>query len=345
MLPSTTIGAPIVVTILVRSEGVAQRARHRRVVVLTRRSTGGENLSRKSLRLDGPAAAGGEAGLAGDAQHREGAVGFVAMHADDRDVDDGGNLLGNGGEEVVRARALRDQRRDPSQPRLLVGEPRERVARLRVGQSRRDQLREAGQLPLRPRRERAAERCERDRTPQLAVDDDRARESRAYPKRAHDLGHPCGLRVVRVEPSRAHGPANRGDNVARFHLDARAGGMRPAVHAHHGRRSIPLEPDDCRDVGTEQPADLVADGREDLDGRDALRHERRDAAQRVHFVVGGMHLGDKLRHLHLEFIPKPSHRSALPGNTPLRVPPRTAARITANRKMAASVSWPCRAWR
>jgi Transcription factor WhiB len=36
--------------------------------------------------------------------------------------------------------------------------------------------------------------------------------------------------------------------------------------------------------------------------------------------------------------PEAGHRSALPGNTPLRVPPRTAARITASRKMASSVS-------
>jgi hypothetical protein len=170
---------------------------------------------------------GGYHGRFGELEAADGGDLGTEEGSDDRDVDDGGNLLGDSGEEVVRARALRDQRRDPVQPRLLVGEPRERVARLRVGQSRRDQLREAGQLPLRPRRERAAERCERDRTPQLTVDDDRARESRADPERAHDLGHPRGLRVVRVEPSRARGPANRGDNVARFQLDARRAMIAP----------------------------------------------------------------------------------------------------------------------
>jgi hypothetical protein len=77
--------------------------------------------------------------------------------------------------------------------------------------------------------------------------------------------------------------------------------MRPAVYAHRGRRSVPLKPDDGRDIGTEQPADFDADGGEDLSGGHAPRYQRRDTAQRVQFVVGGMQLAVALGHLHLEF--------------------------------------------
>ena len=98
-------------------------ARHRRVVVLPGWATGSEDHSRQPLVLDRPATADGEGRLAGDPQHGERPVGLIATHADDRNADDGCDLVRNGGKELVGARTLGDERRHSAQGGLFFREP------------------------------------------------------------------------------------------------------------------------------------------------------------------------------------------------------------------------------
>src|SRR4051812_44240691 len=88
---------------------------------------------------------------------------------------------------------------DAPQGRLLVRERLDLPARMSVGDRGRHQLREVGDPALHAGRERAISPAHRDRAPELALDDDRARERGTGSFLPDDLGHARGRRVVRVE--------------------------------------------------------------------------------------------------------------------------------------------------
>jgi hypothetical protein len=97
---------------------------------------------------------------------------LVAHHPDLLGAEQPLDLLRDGGEDVSRRHFACDQRRHPPQRRLLAREPLEVLARLGVRDRGREQVREVGQQPLRPRRERMMERGDRHGAPHLAADDD-----------------------------------------------------------------------------------------------------------------------------------------------------------------------------
>jgi hypothetical protein len=72
--------------------------------------------------------------LARDREDRHGrALVVIAADRGIREVQDLGNLLGDGREHVGRRRSLRNQRRHPPQRRLLLGKPPRLTALLRAG--------------------------------------------------------------------------------------------------------------------------------------------------------------------------------------------------------------------
>ena len=74
--------------------------------------------------------------LADRADHGRRAVGLVARHLDEREVEQLRDLGGDGGEDVGRERALRDERRHAAQRRLLVGQPPELARAPACGRAR-----------------------------------------------------------------------------------------------------------------------------------------------------------------------------------------------------------------
>jgi hypothetical protein len=157
---------------------------------------------------------------------------------------------------------------------------RELSARLQVGDRGRHQLREVGEPALHAGRERALARAGRDHTPELALDDDRARKRGADPLRLDDLGHARGRRVVRVESSGPPAPVNLGDDEVRIQLGARAHRVPGGVGSHDGHRAVGLEAEHGGGVRSGERLDLVAHRTEESVRRHAPRDQRGHAPQR-----------------------------------------------------------------
>jgi hypothetical protein len=92
------------------------------------------------------------------ADDRDQAVRVVPAHHRVVDLQQLPDFLGNRGEHLLWRRSARNQGRHPAQRRLLLGEPAQLYARLRVGDRGRDQLGEPGQPGLDVRRQRLVAR-------------------------------------------------------------------------------------------------------------------------------------------------------------------------------------------
>ena len=99
------------------------------------------------------------------------------------------HLRGHGVEDGVGGRPFRDERRHPPERGLLLGEPFDLRARLRVGDGRRQQVAELREAPLGFRRQRLAlEPRDADHAPYAPVYQDGTADSRADPVLVAMLG-------------------------------------------------------------------------------------------------------------------------------------------------------------
>jgi len=161
---------------------------------------------------------------------------------------------------------------------------------LRVRDRGGEQLGELLQASLHTKRQKLVGGRNVHRTPQTALDNDRGRD------RADDTQATCGSRdgpagrrpVHRVDTGGTSGAVDLRRRHSGLELPSRPDpdieGLRDADE--DDRRPVAGEPEDHR-LRPEQASDLVADGREDLDGRHAARHQRGHPPQR------GLLLGDQ----------------------------------------------------
>ena len=112
------------------------------------------------------------------ADRSDGPVCLVARERGTVGADQCRHLRAHGFEHLCRWRARCNQRRHPPQRRLLLGEPRELVVRLAVGDRGRHQLGELREPILEHARAAARPATTPDRSPDRAVDDDRGAGSR-----------------------------------------------------------------------------------------------------------------------------------------------------------------------
>jgi hypothetical protein len=215
-------------------------------------------------------------------------VRLVPQHARERGVEQRADLRRDRAEQVRGRGLARDQRGDAAQRRLLVREPAQLRARLAVGHCGRDQLGEALEPRLGPLGQRRGARVDDHHAPQLAGDDDRARDRGSYAEPADLRGHlPRQLApVVHARGSQARSHA-AGERVLAADGQARPDAERLAIrrpggdHLLHIAGLVARHP---RDVGPEQPDGLLDHGGEDVAGRDLAGDERRDPPQRGLFV-------------------------------------------------------------
>ena len=159
----------------------------------------------------------------------------------------------------------------------------ELLARLGVGERLGDQLGEAGQPLLGALGERPARRPPgQHAAPQLAGDDDRCAHGGLEPQRAQGREDLAGM-VVGVQAGRAARPPDpRGDRVRRERdaIADRRLGRGAGAPAADDRALAFLEADHVRQIGAEQPPDLLGDRGEDPEAVGPARDERGDPAQR-----------------------------------------------------------------
>ena len=265
-----------------RPGGLADAAGHVGVVVDPGRAPGAPHLRREAWAVERPVRAGREGVLADCADHGRRAVGLVARHLHKREVEELRDLGGDRSKDVARERALRDERRHVAQRRLLVGQPSQLLARLRVGQRGRDELGEAGEPLLDAIGQRTAVGSRHHHAPQGAVDDDRRPGRRADPGRPHGVcERPLDLRVVVDARGRAGLLHACGDGRA-VERPSRADLERVLARApcpDDRRRTVGLVAQHVDVRETKSQAHLLGDGGEDVRRACPRGHDSRHAAQ------------------------------------------------------------------
>jgi hypothetical protein len=180
---------------------------------------------------------------------------------------------------------------------LFLGKPGEPAAALGVRDRRGDQLREVREPRFGPRWERLVglRRVDEERTPQPALDDDRAGQRRADPELIPDERGdvPRNASVVVDTDRLARSPDHRRQIVPVERPRAGDQRMCAAVVAflgprcHDGHRGVALVPSHAGKVRVEELPDLLHHRREQLGGRGSVCHQRCDAAQRRVLVRQG----------------------------------------------------------
>ena len=189
--------------------------------------------------------------------------------------EDAADLLRDGREHLGRWQPAGDQRGDPAQRGLLVGEPVEFVAAvlelgaaLGVRDRGRDEFGEVGYALFGVGREVLASRPGADRAPQPPLDHDRRRDPRPDSQPAEAVAVDVGHLAEVVEAGRVAGAQGDRQRQGRFECPAAPHrelvGVCGADAGHDGRCAVGVEADDGRGVGIEDVADLVRDGREHL---------------------------------------------------------------------------------
>jgi hypothetical protein len=107
-------------------------------------------------------------------------AGLVATHARVFDREQAPDLVGDRREYLLWRGPVRHQRRDPPQRGLLVSQPGEPGAALRIRDRHREQLRELGETCLGVRRQSrpVQRRTDGHHPPHVTVDDDRRADRR-----------------------------------------------------------------------------------------------------------------------------------------------------------------------
>ena len=186
---------------------------------------------------------------------------------------------------LLRRRSMRDQRRDPPQRRLFVGQPGEGSPALGVRDRGGEQLGERDEPFLHAVGYRATTGVDHHRAPDLAVHDDRGAGGRTEPglatgggDRAGDIGEvvdprrTTGLPNLKQERRSVQRPARTGlERMRKLAPGSDHGRRRPVwvVAAHHHHRHADDVPDLPHDRG------------EHVRRRRPAGHQRRDPPQRV----------------------------------------------------------------
>ena len=186
---------------------------------------------------------------------------------------------------------------------------RQLLARLRVRERLRHELRERADAVLVAGCERILHRRDDDRAPELAADDDRGPHAGPEAELVQPLGERARHHGVVVDALRPAAPVDLGrERLAvephpRADLDLRDARRAPA--ADHVGRPVVAVADHVRGLRPEEPPDLLGDGREHAPGIARARHEGRHAPQRLLLLQQHRRVGAAVPGPHAGHCPTP----------------------------------------
>jgi hypothetical protein len=159
--------------------------RDRRVVVDSQRPARAQQRREKAgiVGREGPPPAEVRGELARGGDDRGGSIGLVADEPDEWHPEQPGDLGGDRGEHVARRDGPGDERRDAAERGLLRRESFQLVARLGIGDRRRDEFRERSDALLRARGYRLrSEGAAGHQSPDPSLDENRSPDRRPQPE-------------------------------------------------------------------------------------------------------------------------------------------------------------------
>ena len=231
--------------------------------------------------------AGSVAGRALAAHDRGLTIRLEAQDGRDVGVEERRDLLGYRGEDHVGRHSARHEQREPSQGGLLLGDPAQLVARLRVGDRGRDEPGKGLQTVLRPlRQSRLLRRGDGEHAPDPTLHADRGADRRPDAEVARDLHRGCVVAGgIAVHPHGLVGLVDeRGHVVPTKWQPGRPLHVAVPVPAPDDHSTAHFVAGDRRPLGVEQAAHLFGNRGEDRGARGSPGHESRDTLQRGLFL-------------------------------------------------------------
>ena len=212
---------------------------------------------------------------------------LVTGHSGEVSAEQPPDLRRDRREQLLRLRPERHQRRDPPQRRLLLGQPGELGAVLRVRDRRRQQVGEVGEARLGIRRQRLRFRrpgCHH--APEASFDDDGSASCGPNSCSLQGLRQRASGMRVAVDPGRPSRPKHQLRDTLTLQRQPRTNlefgrnlnGLAPP--RDYGCGSVGLVAKNSRSVDRDEPPDLLGNGGEDLSRRQTARHKGRHPPER-----------------------------------------------------------------